>query len=206
MNRGLFETAGRYDIPLIKREECPVCEWIGFNEAKSVRDRKGKGIHFFLDDYQFTRLWNRTDSYFPMLLDYECVMSPDFSLYTDFPLSLQIYNHYRKHWLGACLQENGIHVIPTVCWSSRESFEWCFDGEPVGGTVAVSSVGCCRDRQVKKLFLEGYHEMLLRLEPEKILFYGQVPDECTGNILTVDAFQTKFASQNHKKKNARPGG
>ena len=32
--------------------------WIPFNYAKTAKDRKNKGIHFFVDDYQFTMLWN----------------------------------------------------------------------------------------------------------------------------------------------------
>lgn len=119
-------------------------------------------------------------------------MSPDFSLYSDFPKALQIYNHYRKHWLGAYWQLNGIEVIPTICWSDESSFEWCFDGEPQGGTVAVSSVGTQLNKQSKQLFLNGYNEMIKRLQPETVIFYGKVPDECMGNIVRIRAFQDKW--------------
>ena len=119
-------------------------------------------------------------------------MSPDFSTYTDFPKAIQIYNHYRKHWVGAYLQMYGIDVIPTISWSDKNSFEWCFDGEPVGGTVAVSSVGCMNSKKRKDLFLDGYREMIDRLHPETIIFYGQIPEECTGNIVQIKAFQEKY--------------
>ena len=78
------------------------------------------------------------ESYVSMLQDFKCVMSPDFSTYTDFPKALQVYNHFRKHWIGTYMQMNGIDVIPTISWSDKESFSWCFDGEPVGGVVAVA--------------------------------------------------------------------
>lgn len=90
-------------------------------------------MHFFLDDCQFNRCWNNPDRYVEILKRFKCVLSSDFSLFTDFPKALQIYNHYRKHWLGAYWQMHGIEVIPTLCWSDEESFAWCFDGEPVGG-------------------------------------------------------------------------
>ena len=32
-------------------------------------------------------------------------------------------------------------MIPSISWSDEHSFDWCFDGDPVRGTVAVSSVG-----------------------------------------------------------------
>lgn len=78
------------------------------------------GVHFFLDDYQFQRLWNTPDRYIESLQKFSCVLSPDFSLYTDYPTALQIYNHYRKHWIGAYLQLYGIEVIPTICWSDEK--------------------------------------------------------------------------------------
>ena len=87
---------------------------------------------------------------------------------------------------------HGIKVIPTISWSDKDSFDWCFDGEPKNSIVAVSSVGTQNDKTAKRLFLNGYNEMLKRLEPEMIIFYGNIPDECMGNIIRVKAFQVKF--------------
>lgn len=193
LERWIFCGVGSYGIPQL----APVdydggCEFIGFNYVASCKTRADKGIHFFVDDYQFNRLWTNIDRYVPMLSQFRYVMSPDFSTYTDFPKAIQIYNHYRKHWVGAYLQQAGISVIPTISWSTPDSFEWCFDGEPVGGTVAISSVGCMNSKARKDLFLTGYAEMVKRLHPEKIIFYGNVPPECTGNIVRIRSFQDKF--------------
>lgn len=152
----------------------------------------GKGVHFFLDDYQFNVLWNNINKYINILSQFKYVMSPDFSTYTDFPKTIQIYNHYRKHWVGAYLQSAGIQVIPTISWSTPDSFQWCFDGEPEGGTIAVSSVGTANSKAKKELFLTGYNAMIERLNPEIILFYGKVPEECKGNIINIKAFQDKW--------------
>ena len=133
----LFDGVGEYGIPQIEPTSYNPCEFLSFNYAKSCKDRADHGVHFFIDDYQFNRLWTQPDTYINMLQDFKCVMSPDFSTYTDFPKALQLYNHFRKHWIGAYMQMNGIDVIPTISWSDKESFSWCFDGEPVGGTVAV---------------------------------------------------------------------
>lgn len=187
-----FIGAGQYDIPTIWNDEVKPEKFIGFNYAKTCKDPKGTCIHFFLDDYQFARLWNRPDDYMNLLSKFDCVCSPDFSTYTDFPKAIQIYNHYRKHWLAAYWQMHGIKVIPTISWSDTDSFEWCFDGEPVGGIVAVSSVGTQNNKTAKELFLNGYNEMMKRLEPETVIFYGTIPKECYGNIIKVKAFQEKF--------------
>lgn len=193
LERQIFDGVGKYGIPQIE----PVtyekgCEWIGFNYAKTCKEPEKKGVHFFLDDYQFNRLWTDVDRYILMLQKFRYVMSPDFSTYTDFPKAIQIYNHYRKHWVGAYLQEAGIQIIPTISWSTPDSFEWCFDGEPQGGVVAVSSLGVMNSKEKKELFLIGYEEMVRRICPDTIIFYGYVPDECMGNIVRVRAFTEKF--------------
>ena len=144
LNRRLFNGVGEYGIPQIYPETFEgECEFIGFNYARGkVTHEDQKGVHFFLDDYQFDSLWRNVDRYTDKLSRFRYVLTPDFSTYTDFPKAIQIYNHFRKHWIGAYLQEYGCRVIPTISWSTPDSYEWCFDGEPEGGTVAISSVGC----------------------------------------------------------------
>ena len=188
----LFDGIGQYAIPEIEPTQFENAEFIGFNYAKSAKNPESKVVHFFLDDYQFTRVWTDPDRYIPMLQRFKYVLAPDFSLYTDFPKPLQIYNHYRKHWLGAYWQMLGINVIPTICWSNQESFEWCFDGEPTHSVVAISSVGTQNGTEKKQCFLDGYFEMIKRLEPTQIIFYGRVPDECKGNIVHIKQFTEKW--------------
>lgn len=178
-----------YDIPVIEPEEYHHVEWIGFNSARTTQKRTGKGVHFFLDDYQFTRIWKYPNQYVEMLKQFDFVMSPDFSTYTDFPNVLNIYNHFRKHWVAAYLQAHGVHVIPTISWSTPDSFDWCFDGEPHESTVAVSSVGCA---DVLDDFIAGYYKMVERLNPSTIIFYGKVPEQCKGNIVHVKSFTDKW--------------
>lgn len=189
----IMQGCGEYDIPEIFPQDFHGShQFVPFNAARTTKDRKDKVCHFFIDDYQFTRLWTNIDAYIPMLQEFDYVLTPDFSLYLDYPKAIQIYNHYRKHWCGAYMQKNGIKVIPTIAWSDKESFNWCFDGVPEGGTVAVSSVGCMKDRNSKNLFVDGYKEMVRRLQPETIIFYGEILDECMGNIVHVKAYADKF--------------
>lgn len=196
LQKCIFEGVGQYGIPQIQAiSYIGECGFIGFNYARSEKNRAGKGVHFFLDDYQFTSVWKSPDKYLEMFQQFKYVMSPDFSTYTDFPKAIQIYNHYRKHWVGAYLQENSVNVIPTISWSTPDSFEWCFDGEPTNSVVAVSSVGSANSREKKELFLAGYNAMIERLQPETILFYGKVPEECQGNIIQIKAFHERFKKE-----------
>ena len=191
---------GAYDIPIITPEPYVPAEYIPFNEAGSTwYGREEHGIHFFIHDYRFEPLWNNRKKYAPMLKQYKAVLSPDFSPYTDWPFMVQIWNHYRKHVLGAWMQEIGCRVYPTVTWTDESSFKWCFDGEPYKGTVAISSVGMMKRKEDKAMFLRGYDKMLEVLEPRTILFYGSIPSECEGNIVPMETFQKRRYDRHGKE-------
>ncbi len=198
LDKAAFDGVGQYEIPQMEpvhleltNGQLPV-EMIGFNFARRYPKPEQAGVHFFLKDYQFSRVWTLPEVYLQMLSRFKCVCTPDFSLYADYPVAVQIYSHYRKHWLGAWWQQNGLTVIPSISWSNEHSFDWCFDGDPVNGTVAVSSVGTQMNDTSRGLFHDGYEEMLLRLQPELILFYGDVPDGCSGNIIQIPAYQKRL--------------
>lgn len=168
-------------------------------KSSAVFPSTAHGVHFFIDDYLFERCWNDSPRYAKLLGEFRAVLSPDFSLFTDYPPAVQIYNHWRKHLLAAFWQQMGLTVIPSICWSDENSFDWCFDGEPIGGTVAVSSVGTQKAPEAKQLFLLGYSEMIARLKPEKILFFGDVPEGCTGNIERHTSFHSGLAHAQEKR-------
>ena len=192
LNKVKFKGAGPFDIPILEKSNISAEHFIGFNYAKSCKEPADKALHFFVDDYQFLRVWTNPDAYIPMLQKFKAVCTPDFSLYTDFPPAIQIYNHYRKHWLGAYMQMHGINVIPTIAWSDESSFAWCFDGEPIGSSVIISSVGTQVSNESKRLFKLGYEEMIIRLKPIKIYLYGLIPQGIDDSRITrIPAFQEK---------------
>ena len=113
-------------------------------------------------------------------------------MFADYPKAVQVYNHWRKHQLGAYWQRVGMTVVPTIGWIDRNSYAWCFDGEPEGSTVAVSSVGTQKNPGIRRMFLAGYKEMLTRLQPSKIILFGDVPDACQGNVEHHDPYSHTF--------------
>lgn len=184
-----FEVDGAYDTPIILPvDDVPeVDRVVRFCDAKRERLDDRTLVHFYTQDYQFERIWTHIDAYIPMMQRAGVMLSPDFSLFTDLPRAMQIYNHYRKHYIARYYQRNGVCVIPSIGWSDRESVAWCFGGEPEHAIVSVSSIGCMRHGEdVRKLFMYGYDAMLERLAPEAILFFGTVPDGARGNIIRMD--------------------
>lgn len=197
-----FPGVGPYGIPEIEPvTEYPSGEFIPMNYAKSEKNPESKNVHCFVDDYQFIQYWNNPDTYIPKLQKFRSVCAPDFSTYTDMPVAMQIYNHYRKHWLAAYWQLHGMTVYPTISWSTPESYAWCFDGEPVGGIVSVSSVGTQNNAESKRLFLRGYEEMMKRLSPSWVIFYGKVPEEVDWNVIRVKSHQDLIKER--RMKNGR---
>ena len=182
-DKARFAGVGEFDIPqIIGVDDVQVKEWIPFNYVLTCKEPQEKGVHFFLDDYQFERVWNNIDKYTEVLQRFKAVMSPDFSMFTVNPKALKIYQHFRKHFIGAYWQANGLTVIPTINWADEKSFEWCFDGEPTNSVVAISTVGSMNSKANKEGFYKGYEEMKKRIHPKKILCYGTVPEEIKDEV------------------------
>lgn len=192
LEKAIFPGVGPYEIPALRPEKYKEVQWMGFNYANQCRDHVGKGVHFFVDDYQFERIWTKFERNVNMLAKFDAVLTPDWSMYVDWPVIVQIWNHYRKHYVGAYLQMMGVTVYPSISWSDRRSFNWCFDGEPVGGCVAVSSVGTQLREENRRDFMYGYDAMYERLKPETVIFNGSVPKECRGNIVRIEEYQKRL--------------
>lgn len=178
---------GKFDIPQIKPiyDKIEIDDWKSFTEALLIKPSKKIGVNFYSYDNFFERLWNFPNKYLKVLKKFGCVISPDFSIYRDFPKAIQIYNHYRNHWMGRYFQDYGIKVIPNVGWSDESSYDWCFDGNPKNSIVAVSNIGCMKEKEAKRLFKQGYNEMLKRLEPRLILIFGESVEDYDGNFIHI---------------------
>jgi hypothetical protein len=196
LNKRFFPGVGKYEIPKILPCESYTTEtFISFNNAMTEKNPKRKGVHFFLDDYQFQRVWDFPTKYIELFKSFDCVFSPDFSLYADYPLSLQIYNHYRKMWLSRYYQEYGVNIVPVACWSDDRSFEFCFDGMPVDSIIAIANTGAVHGDYSKALFKDGFEKMLDVLRPKTILFYGQVQDfisDCGVPVVHIGESHDRF--------------
>lgn len=178
------EISGKYDIPKIYSVEYIPDDLLGFNYVTNTTD-KSIGVHFFLDDYQIERVWNRPEFYINKLKDFDCVLTPDFSLYSDMPKSMMIWNTYRSRLIGQLMQKAGIIVIPTVSWADETTFDFCFDGLPQESTLAISTIGVKQNQSKYKVWQSGVDEMIKRCRPKKLMIYGgKVDYQFPKNIIT----------------------
>ena len=98
-------------------------------------------------------------------------------------------------------------MIPNAVWGDRESFDYCFLGIPEGGTVSVSSVDIMNDRDWNgaegDMFREGYEEMMKRLCPSTVLYYGNLFDGLSGNIIRCPSYYEQKRGLLNQQKKAR---
>lgn len=185
--RNNFKSIGKWGIPFINKQELNTDEIMlvacSDTRKNDIVENKAKGVHFFVDDYRFQGVYDNPDRTFERYSQYAFLLSPDFFTYSDMDLWRQLENVSKNRWVGAYWQSKGLTVIPTVSWGLSQSYDFCFDGVEKGSIVAVGMVGC---KQSKLHFMRGYSEMLKRIEPEKIICFGEPFKEMEGNIITVD--------------------
>ena len=190
--RNSFATTGKWGIPLVKKQELTTenimlvaCSDTRANDNEA---NKKKGVHFFVDDYRFSGIYDNPERTLERYSQYAFLLTPDFSTYSDMDLWRQLESVAKNRWVGAYWQSKGRIVIPTVSWSTPRSFEFCFDGVEQHATVAISTLGC---KKAKIDFMRGYEVMLEKLRPEAIICFGDPFSEMQGNLLVVDYCESR---------------
>lgn len=195
----LLPGVGRYGIPQMEPCHLVPGDLVPYTEARRLARRgarvaAGSSVHFFLEDYRFEAAWSTPERVETYCAGVAAVLSPDFSLYVDHPIALQLHNVYRSRYLGARWQRAGLQVIPTAQWSDERSFEFCFDGAPIGGVHAVSTVGVLHRSQrasgVPEAFELGLRALVERCRPDILLCYGErLPEGILPEGLEVRVYQ-----------------
>jgi hypothetical protein len=184
-----FYADNAYGIPLVRKSQFaldnPPKMLLGYNVARGLDHEapalSDTAVHFFIDDYRFEVLWNRPQKTLAPFQRFHISFTPDWSLYIDYPLAVQIWNTYRNRWCGAWWQKNGVQgVVPSIGWSDERSYDFAFSGVEQGSAVAISTIGI-RDKEFWvagnwERFKQGYLEMLRRIKPAMVYCYGPIPD------------------------------
>ena len=167
----LSRCEGYFQMPILEGTDYIPENLIGFNYALSAKN-KNVGVHFYLDDYQFERVWNKPLEYIDVLKDFDCAFTPDFSLYLDMPISMKIWNTFRSRLIGQLMQDAGLIVIPTVSWAEEETFKFCFDGIPENSVLTISTIGVKKNSDAFEIWANGVRELIKRKKPSCLLVYG----------------------------------
>lgn len=204
-----FNADNYYGIPEMFSTQTTGTQMLRFCDWNEVDDPENYIAHFYYDDIKFMQAWRNPDKYVEKLKRFRAVVSPNFSLYTDFPRALQILSCYRRQWVGAYWQSLGLDVIPNVVWGDEKSFDYCFLGIPEGGTVSVSSVDIMNNKDWNgedgEMFRDGYNEMMKRLHPSAILYYGKLFEGLEGNIIRCPSYYEQKRALLNKQKGVKDG-
>ncbi|MCL2352502.1 MAG: DUF4417 domain-containing protein [Firmicutes bacterium] len=168
--------SGALEFPALRKTDFKPVQAVSFDKAAKTKYYR-QWVHFYIHDYRFERVWNNPKQYLPLLKRFEGVITPDFSLYRELPLVMQMWNTYRSRTIGYWLQNNGVNIVPNVRWGDERTYEFAFDGLERGGTVAVSTYGCIRNRADRYYFAKGLGKMVEELRPETIVNYSYTPDD-----------------------------
>lgn len=167
----LERTDDFWQMPIIHKQDVMPTRLIPFDNAMPVRETDC-GVSFYIDDYKFERIWNSPERYIEIFNKYECILSPDFSLYYDMPNPMKIWNIYRNRFIGAYYQAHGVKVIPSISFNQKDTLDFAFKGIEKGSTVAFSTMSIKRDKELMEDQYAGLEAMIKEIEPEKIICYG----------------------------------
>lgn len=167
-------------MPIIQDYQIDVPERIApINEAVAKKDYSCTPC-FFIDDALFAKYYNHPKKYLEIIKLFSSVISTDFSQMADMPNETRRHNQYKNRELAAYWQQEGVHVIYNVSWSTPDSYSYCFAAIPHHTMIAINCTGIIGCDASKYLWMKGYEEAIRILEPSLILRYGDImPGEYT---------------------------
>ena len=193
--------AGIFEFPVIRATHKIPNRLIPFSKALSSNDYD-QWVHFYEDDYLFEKLWDNPQKYLDILKRFNGVILPDFSLYRDMPLVMQLWNIYRSRAIGHWLQENGITVIPNIRYGDKRTYKCCCDGIDTHCVIAVGSHGTLKNKVDRKIFVNGLESVVSRLHPTVIVVYGSAPDSIFDKYraqgICIVSFDSEFSKAMRK--------
>lgn len=171
-------------------------DMIPFTKARSSANKR-QYVHFYQHDKEFSVVLTATKRYLDILKLYDGVITPDCTMMINQSPCLLQTNTYMNRAVGFYLQKNGIPVIPNIRWSDESSFEYCFLGVHKGSIVSVSTHGCIKSKEQKRMFRIGLEAMLDTIRPSIILVHGKMPDEVFSSFIGQTEFH-RYASEFEK--------
>ena len=112
---------------------------------------------------QFDTFRNR--KYLNILSKYGGVIIPDYSLYRDMPLSMQIWNVFRSRALGYFMQSNGVKVLPNGRFSDERTYDIACAGVKKNSTITFSTYELMKIKKEKEIFKKGLDYVIRKLTP-----------------------------------------
>lgn len=199
-----LELVGKLELPYISKYVGPLPEKI-VDCLKNKSHPEKYFVHFYLFDYAFdgrNGIWygcqegsRHMQSYLNKMGKYKGIISPDYSVYVDLPLAHQIWNIYRDRVTCMWLRSMGLNVIFNLRWGDYRTYDIVFSGIEKHSTIAVGSHGLIKHPENRSIFMNGFKEMIRRVEPSTLIIYGcctsEMEELCKHNNIMIIHFESE---------------
>lgn len=90
----------------------------GVDSTSGMRDISKIILAFFTWDDYFEKWWGQPSKYTTKVINssIKYIVTPDFSMDTEMPKAMCLYQLYRTRWLSRFFQEAGLTLLPHVTW------------------------------------------------------------------------------------------
>jgi len=187
----IFPSSNKWGIPDLREDmlssQIPLDTWAPGVSFENPQDKlflwgtgafagrvTGGTLGFYVDDKRFETVWHEAVKYIDTLktMKLGSIITPDFSMWQNAPLIIQLWNLYRSRWCARYWQDAGFKVIPSLNWSDERTYEFAACGLP--NNMPVVSVQCRTTKSAKgrEYFLKGITELITKITPQNVLIYG----------------------------------
>ncbi len=128
--------------------------------------------HFFIEDSKQTCFADNPKKHSDILNSCYALFSPDYSVFTNGYSQFNNASLLLNRLIASYWQSMGRYVILTLSWALDDTYETAFSNIEKGVVVAVSTEGI----NDWLCFKNGFLEMLQKVEPSKICWYGKIPE------------------------------
>lgn len=193
----LFPSDNAFDIPVLRLDrqaghlELP---FVPFGTA--FKTNIAKTIHYYVDDYRFTVLWNNPAK--GIKNNMTQAVEPNCSLFDTTPVARGLERIYRKRWVARWWQDRGILIYADLNVSAK-FYDYNLLGIPQGWNAFAT-----RGYRGKIEALKMEHEQARRVSgldvPNMIVYGGgnEIHEYCMANsLLYVTDFMTEKGERNN---------
>lgn len=198
-----LDKIGPYDMPIIRPNYVipTVTDTTPFDRISAKRSNRDSIVIFYINDDRFAKRLTHPWDYTELLLQYDSVIAPDLSQYTDMDFSERLSNNYWNKVFTAYYQKRKVNIYPNVTWSLPDSYEYSLAELPHKSVIAINSMGVQKSNFSTSLWLDGYRFMVHALKPTCILRYGpRIYGEDESISLYLDNKQIKIFENGSKRK------
>ena len=149
------------------------------------QESSGGILGFYTEDFRFEKVYKTADIYSEVLMqeNWDAVITPDFSVYWDWPLALKIFNIYRSRWCGRLWQEltEPQMIIPTIQDTGSERWNELLVVDTLPNPTPIVAMQMRKAENRKKKDFTPYLDLASMLQSKKatehVILYGGKPFE-----------------------------